>query len=89
MSFVAVFCKNHGIFCRNNSTKVVHSKGNIGSANPMVKSVFPSKGFPHFGLSQLSKTNSLTDKASDRDVTKVKNIPIGRIRIITLLFIEY
>jgi len=48
------------IFCSHTSTKVVHWIKNIGSANPMLMSVLPNnKGFPHFGLSQFSKTNSL------------------------------
>jgi len=49
--------------CRGDSpssTTVAHRIGNIGSTNPMVKSVSPNnKGFPYFGLSQFLKTNSL------------------------------
>ena len=50
------FVKKSPICCSRSFRTVAHRIGNIGSANPTVKSVSPNnKGFHNFGLSQLKK----------------------------------
>jgi len=58
------------IYCSHSSTTVAHRIGNIGPANPTVKSISPNnKRYPHFGLSQFKKNKfsyiSIIDEVSD------------------------